>query len=175
MAIRKHKFNYTLEERYQKYVAAYERQERKLEKQGVDMYLTKYNKSQYELIYNLYKDKEIAAGRKPTNVLNKMVKDQAYKITHAQATTTVKAIRAAQERGEIDPELKVTTQSVRAGLADTGEFFDMIKANYHTIKEQILEQYGFAGVPLSSVPENIRKLAVSEAKKIISREYYGSP
>lgn len=175
MAIKKHKFNYTLEERYQKYVAAYERQEKRLERQGIDMYLTKYNKSQYELIYNLYKDKEIAAGRKPTNVLNKMVKDQAYRITHAQATTTVKAIRAAQARGEIDPDVKATTQSVRAGLTDTREFFGMLNASYYALKEQILAEYGFAGVPLSSVPENIRKLAVSGAKKIISREYYGSP
>lgn len=138
---------WTLQERYDRYVMNYLERQQKLQKYGKKMAQPLYNIREYEFQYESLKNTRLAEGKKPGNINQSLVSDQAYKISDEQARNILKNM-----------DVKATPMKlfqIRANINNiSDEWFDSIRNRREVLKE------------LGRTP--------GEVRDIIASEYYGS-
>ena len=139
---------WTLQERYDRYVMNYLERQQKLQKYGKTMAESLYNITEYQFQYESFKNTKLAEGKKPGNINQALVSEQAYKISHEQALNILKNKN----------DIKVTPMNlfkIRANINNMSEeWFDSIRNRREVLKE------------LGRTP--------GEVRDIIASEYYGS-
>lgn len=139
---------WTLQERYDRYVMNYLERQQKLQKYGKTMAESLYNITEYQFQYESLKNTKLAEGKKPGNINQALVSEQAYKISHEQALNILKNKN----------DIKVTPMNlfkIRANVNNMSEeWFDSIRNRREVLKE------------LGRTP--------GEVRDIIASEYYGS-
>lgn len=139
---------WTLQERYDRYVMNYLERQQKLQKYGKTMAESLYNITEYQFQYESFKNTKLAEGKKPGNINQALVSEQAYKISHEQALNILKN----------KDDIKVTPMNlfkIRANINNMSEeWFDSIRNRREVLKE------------LGRTP--------GEVRDIIASEYYGS-
>lgn len=139
---------WTLQERYDRYVMNYLERQQKLQKYGKTMAESLYNITEYQFQYESFKNTKLAEGKKPGNINQALVSEQAYKISHEQALNILKNKN----------DIKVTPMNlfkIRANVNNMSEeWFDSIRNRREVLKE------------LGRTP--------GEVRDIIASEYYGS-
>lgn len=138
---------WTLQERYDRYVMNYLERQQKLQKYGKKMAQPLYNIREYEFQYESLKNTRLAEGKKPGNINQSLVSDQAYKISDEQARNILKNM-----------DVKATPMKLFQIRADIGgiteNWFKKIESDRYALKE--------AGY------------SAKEIADIIASEYYGS-
>lgn len=139
---------WTLQERYDRYVMNYLERQQKLQKYGKTMAESLYNITEYQFQYESLKNTKLAEGKKPGNINQALVSEQAYKISYEQALNILKNKN----------DVKVTPMNlfkIRANVNNMSEeWFDSIRNRREVLKE------------LGRTP--------GEVRDIIASEYYGS-
>ena len=139
---------WTLQERYDRYVMNYLERQQKLQKYGKTMAESLYNIAEYQFQYESLKNTKLAEGKKPGNINQALVSEQAYKISYEQALNILKN----------KDDIKVTPMNlfkIRANVNNMSEeWFDSIRNRREVLKE------------LGRTP--------GEVRDIIASEYYGS-
>ena len=139
---------WTLQERYDRYVMNYLERQQKLQKYGKTMAESLYNITEYQFQYESLKNTKLAEGKKPGNINQALVSEQAYKISYEQALNILKN----------KDDIKVTPMNlfkIRANVNNMSEeWFDSIRNRREVLKE------------LGRRP--------GEVRDIIASEYYGS-
>lgn len=138
---------WTLQERYDRYVMNYLERQQKLQKYGKTMAESLYNITEYQFQYESFKNTKLAEGKKPGNINQALVSEQAYKISYEQARNILKNM-----------DVKATPMKlfqIRANVNNiSDEWFDSIRNRREVLKE------------LGRTP--------GEVRDIIASEYYGS-
>lgn len=138
---------WTLQERYDRYVMNYLERQQKLQKYGKTMAESLYNITEYQFQYESLKNTKLAEGKKPGNINQALVSEQAYKISAEQARNILKNM-----------DVKATPMKlfqIRANINNiSDEWFDSIRNRREVLKE------------LGRTP--------GEVRDIIASEYYGS-
>lgn len=138
---------WTLQERYDRYVMNYLERQQKLQKYGKTMAESLYNITEYQFQYESLKNTRLAEGKKPGNINQALVSEQAYKISAEQARNILKNM-----------DVKATPMKlfqIRANINNiSDEWFDSIRNRREVLKE------------LGRTP--------GEVRDIIASEYYGS-
>lgn len=138
---------WTLQERYDRYVMNYLERQQKLQKYGKTMAESLYNITEYQFQYESLKNTKLAEGKKPGNINQALVSEQAYNISAEQARNILKNM-----------DVKATPMKlfqIRANINNiSDEWFDSIRNRREVLKE------------LGRTPGEIRD--------IIASEYYGS-
>ena len=138
---------WTLQERYDRYVMNYLERQQKLQKYGKTMAESLYNITEYQFQYESFKNTKLAEGKKPGNINQALVSEQAYKISAEQARNILKNM-----------DVKATPMKlfqIRANINNiSDEWFDSIRNRREVLKE------------LGRTP--------GEVRDIIASEYYGS-
>lgn len=139
---------WTLQERYDRYVMNYLERQQKLQKYGKTMAESLYNITEYQFQYESLKNTKLAAGKKPGNINQALVSEQAYDISYEQALNILKNKK----------DIKQTPTAlfkIRANIGNiSNEWFDDIRNRREVLKE------------LGRTP--------GEVRDIIASEYYGS-
>lgn len=138
---------WTLQERYDRYVMNYLERQQKLQKYGKTMAESLYNITEYQFQYESLKNTKLAEGKKPGNINQALVSEQAYNISAEQARNILKNM-----------DVKATPMKlfqIRANINNiSDEWFDSIRNRREVLKE------------LGRTP--------GEVRDIIASEYYGS-
>jgi hypothetical protein len=138
---------WTLQERYDRYVMNYLERQQKLQKYGKTMAESLYNITEYQFQYESFKNTRLAEGKKPGNINQALVSEQAYTISAEQARNILKNM-----------DVKATPMKlfqIRANINNiSDEWFDSIRNRREVLKE------------LGRTP--------GEVRDIIASEYYGS-
>lgn len=138
---------WTLQERYDRYVMNYLERQQKLQKYGKTMAESLYNITEYQFQYESLKNTKLAEGKKPGNINQALVSEQAYKISAEQARNILNNM-----------DVKATPMKlfqIRANINNiSDEWFDSIRNRREVLKE------------LGRTP--------GEVRDIIASEYYGS-
>ena len=138
---------WTLQERYDRYVMNYLERQQKLQKYGKTMAESLYNITEYQFQYESLKNTKLAEGKKPGNINQALVSEQAYKISAEQARNILKNM-----------DVKATPMKlfqIRANINNiSDEWFDSIRNRREVLKELGRTQ--------------------GEVRDIIASEYYGS-
>lgn len=148
-----------LRDRYNAYLRAYDKQERKLSKQGLEMSDTKYDfnewieqwsKKRNDLQYEVNIGQRKGIG----NVNQYLVRDQAYELSYKAGEAVYKALQERGEVGEGISRQKMMVKIRQGEFLKSEGWWDAIQS----FREQ-LKKEGYA-------PDMIRQE--------VSRQFYGS-
>ena len=118
---------WTLQERYDRYVMNYLERQQKLQKYGKTMAESLYNITEYQFQYESLKNTKLAEGKKPGNINQALVSEQAYKISAEQARNILKNM-----------DVKATPMKlfqIRANINNiSDEWFDSIRNRRQVLK-----------------------------------------
>lgn len=175
---------------YSAYLEAYNKQERKLNKKGLEMNQDKLTRRQFEAVYSATRNdlkKEVSTGDRKVigNVTQYIVREQAYKVSHKQYKFLRDAYKlnidyeakeeaklAKLEGRDFDVEAfkktqkRATAMQIRTGKID----FSFLKYKYAEYKDLLSKTS--TGRSFEELGYQERKGITKEASKLVSQYYY---